>query len=148
MQKKDLLELIKGYNSKKKDLFDRSADLLLTEIRNGLEAIYNQGAWAQMVDVNQIGIPIRKMSQDFQKFEIDILGGYLMRFGETMHETYEMVTLQEFIEQDDFVGKELNGFTDQDILQLEPFGKALERKGIGCYADYDNGQLVIAIDVE
>lgn len=54
MEAKDLVELIKHYNSQKEELFKRSADLLLSEIRNELEAIYNRGEWAQMVDVTQL----------------------------------------------------------------------------------------------
>lgn len=149
MEAKDLVELIKHYNSQKEELFKRSADLLLSEIRNELEAIYNRGEWAQMVDVTQLGIPVRKISKDFQKFEIDIIGGgYLMHFGETLPESFEIPTLQELIDQDDLWGKAINGFRDGDIRQLEPLGKALKEKGIECYADYEDGNLVVAIDVK
>lgn len=148
MQKKDLLDLINSYNSKRDEIFARSADILLAEIRNELEGIYNRGEWGQMTAVTQFGIPIRKISKDFQHFEIDITGGFLMRFGETLHETYEMLTLEEFISSGNFKGEELNGFQDEDIRQLEPFGKALKAKGIECYADNDNGTLVVAIDVQ
>jgi len=147
MKVKDLLDVINQYNSERENLFNRSADLLLMGIRNELEAIHNRGAWAEMVDVNQFGISIRKLSSDFQEFEFDISGGYLMRFGENLRDTYEMITLQEFIDRGNFQGEELNGFQGGDIRKLEPFGKALEAKGIECYADIENGQLVVAINV-
>lgn len=147
MQVKDLLDVINGYNSKKDDIFDRSADILLTGIRNELDAIYHRGEWAQMVDVTQFGIIIRKISMNFKEFEFDISDGYLMRFGETLSETYEMITLQEFIDIGEFHGEEINGFQDVSIRQLEPFGKALKEKGIECFADTDNGCLVVAINV-
>ena len=84
---------------------------------------------------------------NFKEFEFDISNGYLMRFGETLSETYEMITLQEFIDIGEFYGEEINGFQDVSIRQLEPFGKALKEKGIECFADTDNGCLVVAINV-
>lgn len=148
MQIKDLLDVIGKNNSKKPEIFNHSADLLMIGIRNSLEGIYEAGAWGQMVDVTQFGIPIRKISSDFRKFEFDIVGGYLMRWGQTLHKTYEMPTMQEYVDQEDFVGEEINGFYNQDILQLIPLYEALKGKGIECYVDRDNAQLVVAIDVK
>lgn len=149
MQVKDLLDLISNYNSEKSELFNRSADLLLSGVRNELEDIYHRGGWAEMVDVTQIGVSIRKISQDFQKFTIDILGGYLLRFGKTLKEDYNMLTLPEFIENAKEIGvQELSGFGGEDIRLLLPLYKALKEKGVECYADPDNGQLVAAIDVK
>lgn len=148
MHTKDLLALIRNYNSQKDELFYKSSDILLSGIRNELEAIYNRGSWAQMVDVTQFGISIKKISSDFQQFDFDITGGYLMRFGETLCKDYEFITMQEFFDAGDFAGQEICGFTNNDILQLKPFCQALEAKGAECYADPENGQLVLAICVQ
>ena len=73
MHAKDLVNQIKGYNSHETEIFDLSADLLLADIRNKLEDIYNSGQWSMMIGVTQLGIALRKVSHDFKTFEIGIL---------------------------------------------------------------------------
>ena len=73
MHAKDLVSQIKEYNSHEAEIFDHSADLLLSNIRNNLEDIYNSGQWSMMIGVTQLGIALRKVSRDFKTFEIGIL---------------------------------------------------------------------------
>lgn len=148
MEAKDLSELINTYNSCKKELFDHCADLFISKVRNELEEIYNHGDWTRMVDITQLGISLTRLSENFQEFEFDILSGYPMRFGETIHNEFGFRTFQKFIKSKEYEDFELNGFQGKDILQIKPFYKALKRKGLECYVDMENRQLVVALNIK
>ena len=62
MHAKDLVSQIKEYNSHEAEIFDHSADLLLSNIRNNLEDIYNSGQWSMMIGVTQLGIALDRKS--------------------------------------------------------------------------------------
>ena len=62
MHAKDLVNQIKGYNSHETEIFDLSADLLLADIRNKLEDIYNSGQWSMMIGVTQLGIAPERLA--------------------------------------------------------------------------------------
>ena len=56
MHAKDLVSQIKEYNSHEAEIFDHSADLLLSNIRNNLEDIYNSGQWSMMIGSRSLGL--------------------------------------------------------------------------------------------
>ncbi len=147
MEAKDLSKLITTYNSRKEEIFDHCADLLVSKVRNELEELYNRGAWARMVGVTQLGISLRRLSDTLQEFEFDILSGYLMKFGQTIHDEFSFPTFQEFIENEEYDGFELYAFQCEDILQIKPFYEALKRKGFECYVDTGDYQLVVAFNI-
>lgn len=146
MQAKNLAEIIKSYNSHKDDIFDHCVDLFISQVQNSIEEIYNNGNWTLMVDVTQLGISLKNMSRDFRGFEFDILSGYLMRFGSTVHDEFGFPTFQEFIDSKGYEGFELYCFQSEDILQIKPFYEALKRKGFECYVDEDD-RLVVTLDI-
>lgn len=148
MKAKDLLELINTYNLRKEEIFDHCADLFISKVRNELEEIYNRGDWTRMVDVTQLGISLIRLSDNFQRLEFDILSGYPMKFGQTMHDEFGFPTFQEFIESKGYEKYELNGFQCEDILLIKPFYEALKRKGFECYVDTGNYQLVVALNIK
>lgn len=148
MDANDLLRLINTYNSRTEELFDHCADLFISQARNELEEIYNHGDWTRMVDITQLGISLTRLSDNFQKFEFDISSGYHMKFGQNMHDEFGFPTFQEFIESNGYEGFELNGFQCEDILQIQPFYKALKRKGFECYVDTGNYRLVVALNIK
>lgn len=149
MEAKDLLQLITTYNSHKEEIFNHCADMFVSKIRNELEAIYNRGDWARMVDVTQLGISLINLSDNFQKFEFhDILSGYLMKFGQSMQDEFHFQTFQEFIEDENYKEFELYNFQCEEILQIQPFYEALKRKGFECYVDTGNYQLVVALNIK
>ena len=146
MEAKDLLELINTYNSRKEELFDHCAELFISKVRNELEEIYNRGEWIKMVDISQLVIPIEELSENFQKFEFNILLGFPMRFGQTFHDWSGFPTFEEFIESKEYQNLNLYGF--ESDLQVKPFCEALKRKGFECYVDVDNCIIVVTLNIE
>ncbi len=149
MHAKELVSQIKEYNSHEAEIFDHSADLLLSNIRNNLEDIYNSGQWSMMIGVTQLGIALRKVSRDFKTFEIGILDAYPMHFGHTFHGDYpEIPSYRKFIDSGDYKNEEILGFQGEEIELLTPFLRALSYKGIGAYVDLDNDQLVFPLNIQ
>ncbi len=147
MNVQDLVELVGNYNAKKNEIFDQCAEKFLTATRDAMQSVYNNGGWAELVEVDQFGISVRKISKNFQTFELDVTG-YPKRHGETLSETIELKTMKEFFDAEEFDGKEINGFQDNDIILLKPFCEALERKGLESYAAPDNCQIVVAFTLQ
>lgn len=104
-----------------------------------------------MVDITQLGIVLENLSDNFQKFEFDILSGYPMKFGKNIQAEYGLLTFQEFVETEAY--KKFVLYKFENILQVKPFYEALKRKGFECYVDKDNCkdqdtcQLVVALNI-
>lgn len=151
MNVNDVLELVNLYNSRKDDIFDHCADLFIIAVRNELEAIYNKGHWAAMVDYTQIGISVTSINKTFQEFSIEILNAWNLRFNESMEEYDTVPRYNDFIKDEknlESYDNEILGFQGKEILLLKPFCEALERKGFKCYLDLDNYNLVVTFDVK
>jgi len=145
MNATNLLTLIREYNSHKEEIFDKNTDLFISQVHQQLTDLYNEGSWALMSSVTQLGVSLQKISKDFCTFEFDVPMGYLMSFGETVDKMFP--AFQQFLRDKDLNCTELCGFQGNEIRQLEPFCETLTKKGFGCYVDEDNYQLVITVDI-
>lgn len=151
MDVNDVLKLVNMYNSQKEEIFDHCADLFIATVRNELEAIYNRGDWAGMIDYTQIGVTITSINKSFREFSINIFNSWNLKSNENMEDFDDVPAYNDFIKNNERLKSdedEIAGFQGKDILSLKPFCEALERKGFKCYADPANWSLIVAFDVK
>lgn len=148
MNVNDLRTLVKSYNSKEEEIFDGVAETFLQQVRNEFEKLIGEGKWASFIGCTTIGISVTTINSLFLAFKFEVLGSWNLHHGKSLSKDYDLPTYDQFIKENDLKEvREIAGFQDEDIKLLSPFVKALQRKGLECYADEANYQLIVAFDI-
>lgn len=148
MDVKNLQNVIREYNSHQEEIFDKATDIFISKVQSEFDRMYKNQEWAKMTGVTELGIFITKLSNDFKTVEFRISPYTSGRNGKSYEEEYdEDLPFTEYFEMKRYIGDELSGFQEEDILALKPYCESLKRKGFGCYVDEGSKELVVTIKI-
>lgn len=147
MNANDFRTIIKGYHAQEKDVFDKVADNLLSEVKQDLEKSIVDGTARSYFGITKFAFSLSSIQTNFFSFKFTV-GNWNLHHKKDYCEDYELLTFDRFIVEKDLNEvNEIAGFQDQDILLLKPLVEALQRRGFECYVDEENYELIVACDI-